>query len=78
MVGLFNVPVFALTEPGNGSDQPNKKFENAKFHLSEIGMVHPDEIIEEGKKFSKNISSEKYISTHFLRMAEAARMVGYF
>ena len=29
-------------------------------------------------RFSKNISSEKYISTHLLRMAEAARMVGYF
>lgn len=59
MVGLFNVSVFALTEPGNGSDQPNKKFENAKFHLSTEGMVHPDEIIESGKKFAKNISSSK-------------------
>lgn len=59
MVGLCNVPVFALTKPGNGSDQPNGKFENAKFHLSAEGMVHPDEIIGEGKKFAKNISSSK-------------------
>ncbi len=59
MFCLFNVSVFALTEPGNGSDQPNGKFENAKFHLSTEGMVHPDEIIEAGKKFAKNISSSK-------------------
>ena len=59
MIGLLNVSVSALTEPGNGSDQPNKKFENAKFHISTIGMVHPDELIGEGKKFAKNISSSK-------------------
>ena len=52
MVGLCNVPVFALTKPGNGSDQPNGEFESAKFHLSDKGMVHPDELIEEGKKFA--------------------------
>ena len=27
MVGLFNISVFALTKPGNGSDQPNGKFQ---------------------------------------------------
>ena len=59
MVGLCNVPVFALTKPGNGSDQPNGKFQSAKFHLTGKGMVHPDEIIEEGKKFAYNIAGGK-------------------
>ncbi len=53
MISLPGVSVFALTKPGNGSDQPNKKFESASFHVSTEGMVHPDELIEEGKKFAK-------------------------